>query len=617
MNRLFAALAFGLATVAYGQPKYKVEIDLTATQNDQIPVVIYPPAPASDTVEYHMVKIVPGTYDISDFGRFVTDFFVQSTAGDSLQVIRLDTNRWQILTGGKPYRISYQVHDSFDQFEGYEEPFIFEPGGTNIESERSVFVINTFGFVGYINGQKFSPYEVTVIHPETLYGATALLRQYASATQDVFIAEDFNFLADGPIMYSVPDTITQQIANARVLVAVYSPNKVLSAEEVMVNITDLMLAQSEFLGGELPVDRYAYLIYLNDKPTLSGGMGALEHSYSSVYSLPEAAADQIGQTVRDVAAHEFFHIVTPLNIHSEEIGNFDYIEPKMSQHLWLYEGVTEYNSMLVQVKYELFSRKTFLDQVKEKVDVADRFPKGVAFTKMSQNILDPEFAPQYVNVYYKGALIGLCLDLYLIKYSNGTKNLQWLMKELAKKYGKNVSFQDDALFAEIEALTYPEIGQFLKTYVGGPQELPLTEVLSWAGVDFGAEVTRQEITLGSIGLSLNEQRQVVIDDLSEINEFGKQMKLREGDVLLKLNGEEFTLATAQQVIAKYKSNTREGDMVTMTVLREKKGKPKEVTLKAKAMLVEVKEKNVVQMIENPTESQSKIRELWLSAETIN
>jgi predicted metalloprotease with PDZ domain len=44
----------------------------------------------------------------------------------------------------------------------------------------------------------------------------------------------------------------------------------------------------------------------------------------------------------DVVSHEFFHIVTPLSIHSKEIQDFDYNDPKMSEHLWMYEGVTEY-----------------------------------------------------------------------------------------------------------------------------------------------------------------------------------------------------------------------------------------------------------------------------------
>ena len=134
----------------------------------------------------------------------------------------------------------------------------------------------------------------------------------------------------------------------------------------MDNIDELMEAQAKYLGGTLPVDRYAYLIYLFDGPTISGAWGALEHSYSSLYTLPEMDPERISQTVRDVAAHEFFHIVTPLNIHSEEIHNFNYIEPEMSQHLWLYEGVTEYASQHVQVKYDLFDLEDFLFEMRNK-----------------------------------------------------------------------------------------------------------------------------------------------------------------------------------------------------------------------------------------------------------
>ena len=56
-----------------------------------------------------------------------------------------------------------------------------------------------------------------------------------------------NNVANDPIMYSVPDTISQQIANAKVLISVYSPNKKLTAKEIMDKVFDLMEAQSDFL----------------------------------------------------------------------------------------------------------------------------------------------------------------------------------------------------------------------------------------------------------------------------------------------------------------------------------------------------------------------------------
>ena len=612
---LFALMISTCGWASAQSGKYFVEINLNATSQDQVPVTVYPPASDSAYVEYHMAKVVPGTYDISDFGRFVVDFTAVDSLNNPLNAEQIDTNRWKIENNGKLHKITYKVHDTWDDFEYYGDNIIFEPGGTNIEKEDEVYIINTFGFIGYLEGYKDSPYEVQIIHDKSIYGATALERKLSTDTVDVFVADNFNFLADGPIMYSEPDTASRQIANARVIVSVYSPNAMLSADEVMENIEDLMKAQAQYLGGELPVDRYAYLIYLNDEGTLSGSMGALEHSYSSVYSLPEASAELIGQTVRDVAAHEFFHIVTPLNIHSEEIGEFDYIDPEMSQHLWLYEGVTEYSSMHVQVKYDLYSPETFLSEIRQKLEVAESFPDDVIFTEMSEKILEPEYAPMFANVYYKGALIGMCLDLYILKYSNGERDLQWLMRELAKKYGMDVSFKDEELFADIEELTYPEVGEFLRKHVGGNEPLPIEKVLSWAGISYEAEKTVKEISMGGMGLTLNDDREIVISDLSASNEFAEDLKLQEGDVIISFNGQPFSLGTAQDVMTAFKETTDPGDKVTMVVKREKRnGKMKTKKLKARAILTDRPVAHVLEFSEEPTPEQLELRKAWLEAD---
>lgn len=615
MKNLSLALILLLSGLySHAQSRYQVEIDLTNVVDDQIPVSITPPAPATAEVEFHMPKVVPGTYSISDFGRFVTDFTATDETGAPLTVTAYETNKWKIDTKGQPFKISYKVHDTYDKFGEYgkdREEVVFEPGGTNIEPD--VFVLNTFGVVGYIDGQKAIPYEVKIKHPETFYGATALKRLASAPGLDTFTADDYNFLADGPIMYSKPDTISKQLANANVLISVYSPNNVLTAKDIMDNIGDLMEAQSDFLGGELPVDRYAFLIYLVDDPTLSGSWGALEHSYSSVYSLPEAAAERIGQMVRNVAAHEFLHIVTPLNIHAEQIGNFDYINPKMSEHLWLYEGVTEYNSMLVQVKHGIYGLEEFLMEIKDKLVTADDYPKGVSFTEMSRRILEPEFEPMYSNVYYKGALIGMCLDLHLLKYSDGKYNLQALMRDLAKRYGKTTSFKDEELFGVIEELGGKESADFLRKYVAGTEELPIQEVLGWAGIDYTAQVSKSEITMGYISMGLNDDGAIMVADVSEMNEFGKKMGYKQGDVITEINGQAFTMQSAQGIMAGF-NKLKEGDPITVVVKRTNaKGKEKVKTLKGKATLVSSFDKHLLSMNPTATAEQVKMLSDWTIA----
>ena len=62
----------------------------------------------------------------------------------------------------------------------------------------------------------------------------------------------------------------------------------------------------------------------------------------------------------DIAAHEFFHIVTPLNIHSEIIEHFNFVTPVPSQHLWLYEGTTEWAAHAMQLRAGLKSPDEYL-----------------------------------------------------------------------------------------------------------------------------------------------------------------------------------------------------------------------------------------------------------------
>ncbi len=475
-------LLLTIATInfyGYGQGIYSGSINLNNVQEDKLQVTVNVPSTNQSEIEYHIPKIVPGTYSISDFGRFITEFKAMESDGSILKSEKLSDNKWLIKTAEKLQQISYWVEDSYDTDKGNA---IFEPAGTNIEEGKS-FVLNTFGFFGYLKGKKNLPYEVNITHPEELYGGTSMVDENDDPLVDTFKASNYFNLADAPIMYSEPDTTTLMVGGAEILVQVYSPNKVMDSKFVMENISEILNAQKDYLGGTLPIKKYAFLIYLLGGPSLSGGFGALEHSYSSMYTLPEVNPILLAQTVKDVAAHEFFHIITPLNIHSEEIGSFDFIEPEMSQHLWMYEGVTEYSAGHVQVKHGLMDLENYLNVIEGKIVQSKSFQDDLPFTRMSKLCLD-EHKDQYQNVYQKGALIGMALDIKLRKLSNGAYGVQDLMQDLARFYGKETSFKDDELFDKIVSLTFPEVREFFNQYVAGPNSLPYKELFSDVGLLF-------------------------------------------------------------------------------------------------------------------------------------
>lgn len=611
MKKTALLLLVALAFSSTAQDKYQVSIDLTKTTDDKVPVEILVPQITTDQVEYHMPKVVPGTYSISDFGRFIVDFKAYDENGNELKAKNQNTNKWIISDAKKLKKITYWVEDSFDNFSGYGSNKLFEPGGMGIDAEDNVFVINTFGFAGYVDGMKFFPYELNIIHDKEIQGATSLKKTASTDTTDTYTAANYNFFADAPLMYSVPDIVSKEIAGATVVVSVYSPNDVLSASDVMDNIDELMEAQAKYLGGKLPVDRYAYLIYLFDGPTISGSWGALEHSYSSLYTLPEMDPKRISQTVKDVAAHEFFHIVTPLNIHSEEIHDFNYIEPEMSQHLWLYEGVTEYSSHHVQVKYDLYSLDDFLTEMRNKIIQQERYNVDIPYTEFSENILEPKNERRYGDVYSGGALIAMCLDLTIIKSTNGAMDLQGLLRELAKKYGPMKAFKDEELFNEIEQITTKEVGDFLRTYVGGAEKLPFREALEWAGIRYTGESDDMVITAGKFTPALNENQEIFVAGIDNLNDFGKDLGLEKGDVIVSWNGSEINVENFTTVLQNFYDETKEGEKVSVVVRRDVKGKTKEVKLKAKALVVKSSQKHAIEVMENPSPEQQKIRTLWL------
>ena len=555
-----------------------------------------------------MPKIVPGTYKIYDFGQYVLDFEAYDAEGNSLSVSQLDKNRWEIDNAKTLSKISYWVEDTWD---AKVDDLVFEPGGTNITEGENV-VLNNHGFFGYFDGMKHNKYEVNVTRPDDFYGSTGLTTIKTTGNVDQFTTNNYMDLVDAPIMYSVPDTTTFIVGGAEILISVYSKNKAATAIELGTDIKKILELQKEYLGGTLPVDKYAFIIYLYEGQSGSGGSGALEHSYSSFYYLPEMSAERLSGFVVSVAAHEFFHIVTPLNIHSEEIGDFDFINPKMSKHLWMYEGVTEYFAGHVQVYGGMQTPEEYLGVIEEKLTGAGYFKDDLAFTELSLGCLH-EHEDQYGNVYQKGALIGLCLDILLRDQSDGKVGTKDMMALLSKEYGKNKSFNDAELFDKITDLSSPEVGEFFKEYVAGPKELPFEDLFNRVGITFKKDVKVQEFTLGGISLGFNrETNNLVVADVSNMNAFGKSLGYKVNDELISLNGEKVDVNKMQEQLDNFKNTTKVGDKVEIIVARNVKGKTKEKKLKAKAVTVENTKKFLIEFNKDATKEQLALRNAWLN-----
>ena len=585
-----------------------VSINLTVVKDDKIMVTVIPPATNGKEITYHIPKIIPGTYSEDNYGKLIEDFKAFDKKGIILEVVKSDENSWTIKNSKVAAKITYWVNDTFDSETGggFGKEDIFSPAGTNIDEGKN-FLLNNHGFVGYFDEAKDIAYKVTVTHPETLIGVTSLIDTDASATKDVFVTSRYNELIDNPIMYAKPDFTTFTVDGMEINFSVYSPTGMHNAKTLSADLEKMMRAQKKFLGPINANKKYTVLLYLSSmKKNDAKGFGALEHNTSTTVVFPEMMpAEAIGKQLIDVVSHEFFHIVTPLSIHSEEIHYFDFSKPKMSKHLWMYEGVTEYFANLFQINQGLITEQQFYERMAAKIENASQMNDTMPFTEMSANVLVQPYKDQYLNVYEKGALIGMCVDIIIRDKSNGKKGILDLMQKLVAEYGAKKPFNDEVLFGKIVQLSYPEVGTFLTTYVSGTTPIPYDDYLAKVGVTKAKiQVPSNPFLKGqSPFVTINPKtKEIMVIPNSELNVFMTSLGLKGGDTILAINNVSYNLDNIYDMIMEAQ-NWSVGDAISVKIKRENK----EENINGKVNL-SFEEKEGFQGTDT---SKAKLKEAWL------
>lgn len=589
----------------------RVNMDLSAITNDQVHITVNP-GKLEGTAIYQMPKTVPGTYSTDNYGRLIENIKAFNYSGEEISVSPVNENSFEITNGEELDYITYDANDSFD-IEG--ELGIFSPAGTNIAAGEN-FVLNLHGFLGYFNDQTEIPYQIEIIRPNNLKPSTSLhsvgTEMGENTSTDNFTASRYFQVTDNPIQYNTEDAEVFTVDSMKVILDVYSPNNAYTAKDLLPNIKKMVEAQKNYLGEINNTPLYSILLYLSEMQGAdAGGFGALEHHTSTVVVLPEQMPlPSLNKMMTDVVAHEFFHTLTPLNVHSKEIHYFNYANPKMSKHLWMYEGVTEYFANLFQIHENLIDEPAFYDRMQTKVNNSSRYNDSLSFTTMSKHILEEEYEDEYTNVYEKGALIAMALDIRLRELSNGEMGILDLMGKLSNMYGKNKPFNDEELIPQIVDLTFPEIQTFFDNYVIGNTPLPYSDIFAKVGLEFSATDTE-------VGLFLKDMRSPYISvDRStktiffpegmELNTMLKKLGVQGGDKLVSFNGKEYNLDTIQAFIMSSMA-IQPGSQITMVVNRN----GEQVNLKAnyEQPMAEVKKLVESELVE--TDSRVVLRNAWL------
>jgi len=558
----FLLLALCSTFFSFGQDKYQCSIDLNDVQDKKIKVNITTPKGVKGKYIFQFPKTVPGTYANLNYGRLISDFQAFDDKNQLLTVTKKEPNTF-VIAGKNLSKVTYKVSPSWDT--ELKENQIFEPAGTNFEKDKC-FILNQGGVFGYLEGAMMLPYEITITHPEKLYGASAMEVDRTNTTTDVWKAPNYVRLVDSPVMYAPLDTAIIKVGNTEVLISCYSTDKSINAKALVPSVKPTVNALQSFLKV-LPVNRYAFLFYfapLFGSNTRTGSFGALEHSYSSLYYLPVMPVSAVVKQVNDVASHEFLHIITPLNLHSREIHEFNFANPKMSQHLWLYEGSTEYYAHLIQLKANMISFDDFFREIRTKIEAAGTMPKDFSITKMSANILDDKYHKAYRHVYDYGALLCMGLDLEIMRLTQGKMTLRKVIEQLSAKYGAERPFEDNALFKEIVSITHPDVKKFIDKHINGVEPLDYASLFKTVGIKYERMGKIKVASLEASGIELG----MIDGSKTQIAKDCPEYGLKYRDYVKSINGIEISIFTVMTINEDIKASA--GKPIKIVVEREGK-----------------------------------------------
>jgi len=453
-----------------GTPTLAYEVDLNDRADDLFHVRMFVSGLGPDNATLQFASTAPGTYQVMDIGRYVTELSAFGVDGTELGVEQISTNQWRLEDPAAVSEIRYSIAETWDT--PVEEHRVYPMAGTSIEDDH--VLINAHAVFPFPTGLQDVPIELHLEYPAEWEIGTPLDTNEDGA----YLADDYDHFVDSPLLLGRLSYASTTVTGVPVEIYTYSATDKIQSAQLLEAMDLILQAAGEFLG-ELPVDRYTFLFHFGDSSA-----GAWEHSYSSEYVMQEAnLSGRYANMISDIAAHEFFHVVTPLHIHSEIIENFDFETPVPSEHVWLYEGVTEWASDAMQLRAGLKDPDSYLaDQVQKIRSDEGFFDQDYSLSKLALTSYTAEGQRQYANIYQRGAIVGSLLDLRLLKLSGGEYGLQELMLDLAERYGESRPFPEDEFFDIVTEMTYPEIGEFFEAYVRGTEPLPIDEYYGWIGI---------------------------------------------------------------------------------------------------------------------------------------
>jgi len=540
---------------------------------------------------FQFAATTPGAYCVLDIGRFVRSFKAFDANGEEISTFQSDVNRWQLSEPEKIKEIQYEVEAMWQNPD--KQSFI--PGMLGSAISHDYVLLNSHAVFGYFKGLEHEDLILNIEYPEDWMIGTPLITDEPGS----YFIHGYNELTANPFLLGKLEKCEFKVENTNIKVYTYSKSGGIKAADLKNDIDSALRAISLSLG-ELPVEYYTFIFHFEDEKNT----GALEFPHGALFTMDDQPYRNMRAMLIGDEIHEFFHLVSPLGIRSEILDNFDYSTPTPSEHLWLYEGVTEWASDIIQLRGNMMDLSNYLSEMRSKLIVDELNNPNYSLRDIALTCYTDSGYAQNSNIYHRGALVAGLLDIKLLELSGGKKGLMDVLNQLREVYKPGTPFSEVDLLELFVEMTYPDIRDFFDKYVIHTNPLPLAEYFEYLGIGYQSSVITSKKTksLGFVGFFLSDNKlryKGVGDEL-------KEMGLKEGDELISLNGQLITLENVREASEKL-MQLPVGASYKATLRRDG------VNIVLNCKIIETDEimPHVFTLLSGSTQKQLALRETWM------
>ncbi|MFI5310854.1 MAG: PDZ domain-containing protein [Gemmatimonadales bacterium] len=527
----------------------------------------------------------PGSYEVSNYARFVSRFAATSR-GTPLRWDKYDPSTWRIFAAGAgEVTVSFRYRaDSLDNAFAFAREEFALLNGTNLflyPAGRSLDFAST----------------VTVETEDSWHVATGMT-QVGPRT---FGAPTYHELVDHPFFVGRFDEDSALVGGVWFRLSTYPVGSVNAPRRAkLLDQIARAVPKEMAVMRDLPWKRYEVMQIADPD---FGGMSALEHENSNVAIVGPTLLDE--PFVPSVYAHEIFHAFNVKRLRPSEMWPYRYDVAQPTPWLWVSEGITDYYADLALVRGAVTNEAAFLATTQGKIAHVDQTAPIALEDASLQAWL--HMADGTSDIYYdKGSLAGLALDIMIRDASDNAASLDDVMRELyAAAYRNGRGFTADEWWRAVSrSARRTTFREFQEKYVDGREPFAWSTWLPKAGWRVRSDTIREPRLGVQIGQDTTGVRVMFVDPSGVAAAAG----VEPGDVITAVGGVSTTDPSWQSWRQKYAS--QEGAPLSISLLRG--GKPMRLTATVKLIPV-ITER--LEVDANPSEKAKRIRDGILKGET--